>query len=154
MIKWLFFLLILITLSACETGVMYQHTEKLDNEKWAYDSELVYNVEALDTSKYYELVVIIKYDIDFSYANFYTKITTEFPSGEKLDDVVSFQLADKMGSWIADCSGSTCTSDLILQTDFRFKEAGDHKISIENFSREELVGIKSIELKLYDVAEM
>lgn len=139
---------------SCDKGIVYQQNVKIEQESWTYDAPLLYEFEVKDTTEYYELVTNIEYDHDFSYENFYVKITTEFPSGKSAFDVVSFQLANKMGGWIGDCSSKNCDTELILQNRFRFKEIGAHKLYIENYSRDDLDGLNAISLKLYDVSKM
>lgn len=154
-LQYLLCLLLLVILAiSCDSGLIYSHTANIDGAKWEYGESLDFDLESEDTTKYYELVVIIDHNSEFSYENFYTKITTVFPDNTDLSDVVSFQLADKMGSWLGDCGSSSCTNELILQEQFRFKQIGQHTIKLENYSREALEGINSIELKLYDYSKM
>lgn len=154
--KQLFFLLLIVItiFSSCDKGLIYNHSAKIINKEWKYDQVLKYDISTVDTSEYYELMVVIDHDKAFSYENFYILITTEFPDGTKMPDLVSIQLADKMGSWVSNCSGSSCSIELVLQDRFRFRQVGTHNIYIENYSREELAGIESIELKLYSINEM
>lgn len=154
-IKHLILLLLSVSLYiSCDSGLIYSHTESIEGAKWEYGEILEFDLIAEDTTKYYELVVRIDHNTDFSFENFYTKITTEFPDATELSDIVSFQLADKMGSWLGDCNSSNCINELILQEQFRFKQIGPHKIKLENYSRKALEGINAIELKLYDYSKM
>ncbi len=141
-------------LLSCDKGVVYEQKVAIEGESWNYDDPLLFEFEVKDTTEYYELVTDIFYNPDFSYENFYVRIATEFPSGNKADDVVSFQIANKMGGWIGSCDSKECETELILQDRFRFKEIGAHKLYIENYSREALSGIHAIRLKLYDTSKM
>jgi len=146
-------LIAMILFASCDKGLVYSHSAVIDQGEWNYEEPLVYDIIAEDTTKYYELFLNVMHASDFGYENFYTKISTVFPDGEELFDVVSIQLADKMGSWNGNCSSTTCESSLLLQDGFRFKQAGPHQIILENYSREKLVGIESIELKLYSIED-
>lgn len=145
--------LALLSLVSCDKGLIYSHNEVISEGVWTYEEVLEYDLMAEDTTKYFELFLDVKHSADFSYENFYTKISTVFPDGKKLFDVVSIQLADNMGSWNGDCSSKTCLSSLLLQEGFRFKQAGAHQIVLENYSRENLEGIEAIELRLYSIEE-
>lgn len=151
---FIFVVLLLCLATSCESGLVYEHKSIIKDGVWNFDAPLVFEVNALDSTNYYELFVEINHNIDFSYENFYVKISTEFPDESKLFDIVSFQLADNYGTWNGKCSGNECYSELILQEGFRFKLPGKHLIFFENESREVLNGINSITLKLYSLNEM
>jgi len=144
----------LFLMSSCDPGVVYKHKAEVAKAIWEYTEPLSFEIPVGDTTVYYELIANIEYSPEFSYENFYVKIITEFPSRKTAEDIVSFQLANKMGSWLADCNNNTCSSELILQDRFRFKEIGNHQFIIENFSREPLNGIQAIEIKVYDISKM
>ena len=150
----LFSVLSLFFLASCESGLVYHHKATIEDGVWSYSDILDYQIDVKDTSDYYELFVKIIHSPEFSYENLYTKITTEFPDGNKLSDVVSFQLANKMGLWLGKCNSKKCVNELILQDRFRFKETGKHILYLENYSREELNGIMALELKLYNIDQM
>jgi gliding motility-associated lipoprotein GldH len=137
----------LIILSSCSNDIVYKHKEKLDGT-WDYTKELVYKIPVNDTLVKYDLIARVTHSDDFSYQNFYVDLRTSFPDGKSLNDDVSFQLADGMGSWQGRCSGSTCKVDLLLQPSFRFQQIGDYEIGIKNNSRVELEGVEAVELIL------
>lgn len=139
--------------SSCNNGVVYSHKETVDGSVWNYNQELLFELNGIDTSSYYDLVLEVNHSSEFSYENLYTRISTKFPSGESIKDIVSLQFADKMGNWLGNCNSSTCKTELLIQERFRFKEVGAHKISLENFSRNALEGINSLEMKLYTITK-
>ena len=147
-------LTIIVFTTSCSNGVVYSHKANVDGSVWNYNQELQFELDGIDTSSYYDLVLEVNHSPEFSFENLYTRIGTQFPSGESIKDIVSLQLADNMGTWLGNCNSSTCTTELLIQEKFRFKEIGQHKITLENYSREALKGIHFIEMKLYDINKM
>jgi len=148
------FLAIAIIANSCSNAIVYSQKATIDGSTWEFNQELDFQLDGIDTSSYYDLVLEVKHSADFSYENLYTRISTTFPSGEIVKDIVSLQLADKMGTWLGNCNSSTCTSELLIQAKFRFKEIGLHNIVLENYSRKALEGIHSIQMVLYDISKM
>lgn len=152
--KYSFVILILtlIFLTSCNSGVVYEHEELIDG-KWDFDKELVYEIPVKDTLTKYDLVATVTHSSEFTYQNFYVDLSTKFPDGRVLNDAVSFQLTDGVGSWEGRCSGSQCKVNLLLQNKFRFQQIGDYRLGIKNNSRVELDGVKKVELRLIELKE-
>jgi gliding motility-associated lipoprotein GldH len=70
---------------------------------------------------------------------------TVFPKGQRLDQLLSLELANKAGAWNGECSGKTCTALIVLQQGTFFNQLGKYKLTIEQFMRYEPVkGINKI----------
>jgi gliding motility-associated lipoprotein GldH len=139
---------------ACNDNVYYKQSITIEDAAWSYGEVLDFEFDIKDTSAYYDLVLDVKHDVDFVYENIYVKINTIFPSGSQVADEVSLQLADELDQWEGNCSGSWCTVSILLQNRVFFKEAGGHKLSIEQFNRlDPLIGIQSMELKILSIEE-
>lgn len=148
-----FFLLVgVFFIFSCDDDVYYKQAIDIENAAWSYSEILDFEFEIRDTSAYFDLVLDVKHDVDFTYENTYVKITTVFPSGEQVTDQVSLQLADELDQWEGDCSGNLCRVSIILQNNVFFKEAGSYKLAVEQFNRvDPLQGIQSMELKIISV---
>jgi len=144
------FALCVFMMTSCEKGVVYKHEVKIEGI-WDYEKSLSFEIPVQDTTTRYDLIAKVTHAADFSYQNFYVALTTSFPDGKELTDDVSFQLADGMGSWQGACSGDKCQVELLLQPSFRFQQVGEYVIGIRNNSREELEGIKAVELRLVEL---
>lgn len=136
-----------VLFTSCDNNVVYKQAEQIEGD-WDFDKELVYEIPVKDTLTKYDLIARVTHSADFSYQNFYVDLKTSFPDGKSLNDNVSFQLADGMGSWQGKCSSSTCEVDLLLQASFRFQQIGEYKLGLKNNSREVLSGIEAVELRL------
>ena len=141
-----------IGLLACNDDVYYKQSYGVADGNWSYDESLTFIFEVNDTEAYYDLILDIEHDIEYLYENVYVKIHTTFPSGEKVTDQVSLQLADALDQWEGKCSGSSCKVSILLQNRIFFKEAGTHKIEIEQYNRvDPLIGIEELTLKIVEL---
>lgn len=154
--KKLIYISLLIFLYSCG-GQSIVHSDKLViGEQWSYDNLLVSTYEAKDTTNRYDLALRINHNKEYDYQNVYLQVETIFPDGKKSKNPLSLDLANKMGTWLGNCSSNDCEIIFSFQDNFRFKSVGKHQFSIGQFSREDqLKGISEIELILFksEVAE-
>lgn len=142
-----------LTLSSCGPNVVYEQ-EHIIGGSWKYEQEADFSFDISDSNKEYDLLLTITHSPNFSYQNFYTNITTVFPTGEKFTDPLSIELANKMGSWLSSCDGEECTLHLLLRDDIKFKNVGKYEISFVQDTRDaNLKGIQSMKLSLIETEE-
>jgi len=147
------FLLAIGLLSSCGPNVVYEEIHKL-NESWSYDDTIDFGFTIDNPNQEYDLLLTVVHSSDFSYQNFYTQITTTYPTAEEFTSPLSIELANKMGSWLSSCSGEKCTLHLLLRDDVKFKDVGAYMISFEQDTRDEkLKGIQSLGLSLIETEQ-
>jgi len=147
--KYLLPILIILTLGSCKNDLVYSEKVAIDNAYWNYDSPASFSFEIIDTVQSYDLVLEIDHDVEFSNQNFYTQFTTTYPDGKEIKDVVSMELSSNYGQWMGDCNDDSCLIDILLREKVRFKQKGDHTISIAQHTRESVLsGIRSLEFNL------
>lgn len=146
-------LLFAFTLTSCGPKVVYEQ-EHIIGGSWAYDESAEFSFDIPDPNQEYDLLLTIVHSPDFSYQNFYTNITTVFPTGESFTDPLSIELATKMGSWLSSCDSKECTLHLLLRDDVKFKDVGQYNISfVQNTRDAKLQGIESLRLSLIETKE-
>ena len=145
------FIPVLLFLISCgdNENYIYQESKSINGSGWTYTDSLDFNFDIQDTSKVYGLILDIEHTTDYPFQNVYFNISTTFPSGKRLKQSLSSDLAEKSGQWYGKCSGKNCTASINLQEKAKFNEAGKHQINIAQFSRDSsLVGIKELRLKV------
>ena len=134
-------------------GAIYVNpkTEKLsDGEMERLTRGFAFKIS--DPNQEYDLLLTVVHNPDFSHQNFYSNITTTFPTGEVFTDSLSIELANKMGSWLSSCNSKVCTLRLLLRDDVKFKDVGEYKIYFDQDTREaQLEGIQSLGLSLIEI---
>lgn len=143
------FTISLLFLFSCNTDYYFNQSYTLGNEGWAYEDTLQFEVDIPDTLETYNLYLEIDHSTYYGFQNLYTKIYTQFPSGKRLEEMVSFELADKTGRWLGNCSSIDCKLLIPIQTGAYFNEKGVHRFVLEQFMRESpLPGLQSIAFKV------
>ena len=81
-------------------------------------------------------------------------VQTQFPDSTQIDDVISLDLADKMGKWVGDCGSEKCKAIFQIRKDFSFNQIGDHNLKFQQHSRtDSLLDIHSLGLRLVSNSE-
>ena len=151
--KYLFVFLFFsqLLLFSCAGDYIFEKKVEIEKGKWQYENTLDYSFEITDTNKVYNLLLEVQHSVDYSFQNCYFKIFTQFPSGEKVEQLLSVDLANKIGQWYGDCGGEFCTILVDLQKKAFFSVIGKHTITLEQYMRKNpLKGIKSLAIKLED----
>lgn len=150
-------LLFLLTalLSACGPNYIYKKSYNINEGGWTYEDTLNFEIEISDTSGLYNLFLELEHAPDYRFQNLYTRISTEFPTGERLQKELSLELAYKGGAWQGDCNNKVCHVLIPIQERAFFNMQGKHIITLEQFMRESpITGIKKIALKVENTGEV
>ncbi|KAA3631642.1 MAG: gliding motility lipoprotein GldH [Bacteroidetes bacterium] len=135
----------ILLLAGCGKHYEYEQKYTIDNNSWSYQDTLDFNFNISDTNRIYNLYLEIEHEDSYAFQNLYTQIHTKFPGGERLDETLSLELANKTGNWLGNCSGSICTLLIPIQENAYFNASGDYEITLEQYMRENPInGIMSI----------
>ncbi len=137
---------VLFLISCDSRNFIFNESQSIEEGDWKYADTKAYTFDIADTSKVYNIYLSLDHAEDYAYQNLYLKIHTLFPSGKKMEQQVSFELADKYGKWYGDC-GSNCALEVDLQKGAYFNEVGKHTITLEQFMRKDPIdGINELSL--------
>lgn len=130
-------------------AIVYEQEIVFEDYSWDYEEKLYIEFSIADTTQTYDLILEIEHDPEYPFQNFYTQFTTMYPGGKEVKDVVSMELANKMGQWNGVCKRNSCVADILLSGNTLFKSTENHKITIEQYSREaQLEGIDKVRFLL------
>ncbi|MEL6926922.1 MAG: gliding motility lipoprotein GldH, partial [Bacteroidota bacterium] len=145
------YLLSFLGLCACGTDYYFEKYYDIDNAVWTYDNTLDYEIDIQDTSSIYDLYLNLQHSPEYPYQNLYIRIQTHFPKGEKLEETLSVNLANKAGLWHGDCNTQRCKLQIPIQEGAFFNQAGSYRFTIEQYMRvPALEGIRQIGMALKD----
>ncbi len=148
------FLLFLFLLMGCGPKYVYERTYELPGGVWAYADTLSFEFEVSDTATVYNLWLTIAHADTFRNQNIYTQIRTYFPGGDRLEELLSLELAGEFGNWNGDCRSGVCTLRIPIQTNAFFNQPGAYRLVLEQYMRRDsLLGIEQLGFGLEDTGE-
>ncbi len=133
-------LLLAIGLTACGDNFTFKSEIKIPNGQWAYTDTLDFKVPVSDTAQLYNLYIQFTHADTFPTQNIYLKLYTRFPDGKRVSRIRSFDLYDIEGKPAGKCSGTSCATRLLLQNNLYFNQMGEYTITLEQYSRSNLLG--------------
>ena len=117
----------------------------MNGGEWSYADSLDFSFRIDDTLQLYDLWLEVEHAVDYPYQNLYTRIHTRFPSGQRLSEPLSLELADKVGRWYGDCSRNSCTLRIPIQQGAFFDQPGNYHITVEQYMRQDPVqGVRHV----------
>ena len=141
----------LMVLFACNENYYFQEEVAIPEGNWSYENPVDFSVNIEDTAAIYNLFLEIEHTLEYPRQNIYLQIHTSFPSGEKLKEQLSIDLANKAGVWYGDCSSKSCRLVIPIQEGAYFNQPGEYQFQIEQFTRiNPLPGISNISLAIED----
>ncbi len=154
MYKLLYLFVIISLFSACGPTVIYEQEKELPESGWAYADSARFEFNIPATEQAYDLVLSLEHGTAFPYQNFYVKLHTGFPSGKRTSEQVSLQLAGNFGAWLGNCNSSICDQEITILRNAKFEETGDYYLTVEQFTRQPVLGsIGAIGLAVVEVGE-
>jgi gliding motility-associated lipoprotein GldH len=148
------FLLFTLALTSCGPDYIVNQSYEISNSTWTYGDTLNFEIEVKDSLKIYNLFLDIEHSTDFYFHNMYVQIHTAFPSGKRISEQVSIELANKAGTWFGNCNEDWCTISIPIQSGAYFDAIGKHTITLEQYTRKDsLPGIRSIAFKVEDTGQ-
>ncbi len=147
-------MLLAFLISACGPDYVYDKTYEMEQQSWSYADTLEFSFEVADTNTIYNLWLELGHSTSYKNQNLYTQIHTVFPSGQRITETLSLEMANKAGQWLGDCSGDICELRIPIQSGAYFDQSGTHRIIIaQHMRRNPVEGIRSISFRLEDTGQ-
>lgn len=124
----------LLFLVSCDKERVYDEYKSLPNE-WHRDSVVSFQLEAPDTLNNYNLFINLRNNSDYKYSNLYVITEINFPYGKVISDTLQYEMAKPSGEWLGTGFGEVKESKLWYKENFRFPEAGEYSVKIQQAMR-------------------
>ena len=131
------FFVILIVLSSCSHGVLYQKYITIPNKEWDVKAPVTFKVDVKDTQNYYNVFVNIRNADNYTYSNLYLFIDITSPMHTKERDTLECPLADASGRWLGDGLGDIWDNKILFKRNVRFPKPGEYDITYTQAMRED-----------------
>ena len=146
--------LIWAAISGCGPNYVFLEKHETTEGQWAYEDTIDFKVNISDTLAIYNLYLEVEHSTDYAFQNLYANIYTQFPDGQRLKKLVSFELANKGGIWLGQCSQNFCTLNIPIQQGAFFNEPGEYLFTLEQHMRiNPILGVKSFAFRIEETGE-
>ena len=147
--KIFFFILISISLYACDPDKIYESNVKIPVDGWRSSDIVRFEVDITDTISPCNIYINVRNKNDYKYMELWLFVEIHTPLGIVERDTSMIMLADHRGKWLGHGLGSRFDTRLFLRRNVRFPAAGKYIFEYEQAMREEiLTGIDDIGLRI------
>ena len=145
------FLLIILPflLIGCSPNTLYEDTYSVNRNGWVIDSVGHFRFTIDDTTRYYNLDILVRNTGDYEYQNLWLFIEYVKPDMTYSNDTAQLFLADDYGNWIGSGIGSIYSANYAYRDSIRFGQTGEYLLNIRQGMRDDsLKGITDIGVTL------
>ncbi len=128
----LLFVILLIIISSCNPGRIYEKHIKLKDYAWDKQETFTFTFEVEDISASYDIYIAIRHAHIYPYKNLLVSSVMTTPSGEKRYTDYDLMIKDKNGDFLGDGMGDLWDITIPVRKNFRFHEKGKCTIEFEN----------------------
>lgn len=153
--KFLFILLIVISMTFCNRNEIYFDYQPVPASGWNKDSLLTYNIDVKDTISRFNIYVHVRHYGNYPYQNLwlfldYKGVKDSIPQR----DTINFFLADEYGKWLGNGAGAVKEMPVYFRQNVQFPDSGLYQIRIGQGMRDSvLVGINNVGVRIERIAE-
>ncbi|CAN5234916.1 hypothetical protein BH11BAC6_BH11BAC6_04680 [soil metagenome] len=96
----LFFILVSLTFSACQTIDVYEHTKPFPEHAWSSKENLSFSFTITDTTSLYNIFAVIRHTDAYQFNNMWLNIITTTPGKISTTQKVNLLLGDNTKGWL------------------------------------------------------
>ena len=130
--KFFWPLLCLVLLASCNRSKIFERYEDIDNNKWAKDKILTFEVNIEDTASLYDIELQIRHSSYYVYADILVNLMIVYPNGEERTKDYDLMLRNKDGSFKAEGAGDLWDISFPLLEKINLNERGKYIFKIQN----------------------
>lgn len=146
--------LLMVIMASCGPNYIFEETKPVAGEAWSYADSIQFQFNITDTASIYNQSLEVVHTTDYGFQNLYVKVNTIFPDGNRTSQVLSLELASKIGLWYGDCNEEQCSLQIPIQNNIFFPMPGTYTFVLEQYMRKDpLEGIQSFELQIEDTGK-
>jgi gliding motility-associated lipoprotein GldH len=143
------FLSLLLILTACDPGRIYEKNLPVDAGGWLYSDYLDFEVNIPDTVSAYNIYLNVRHSDLYAYSNLWVQLQTMLPDSSVMNDKVQVELALTDGQWTGNCIDGICMNSVLIRSNVVFPKPGTYRFRIiQDMRQDPLPEILNAGLKL------
>ncbi|RAU83761.1 gliding motility lipoprotein GldH [Pontibacter arcticus] len=145
--------ILLMLLTACEPGRIYEQNADFESQNWEIDNAPVFSFEITDTTKVYDVYFNVRYNLQYEFYNLYVRHQLTGPDNTMLSAAQHelLLLDAKTGKPLGKGSSDIYDLQVLALKDVKFEKVGKHTLTLTQYMRRDplphilAVGIKVTE---------
>jgi len=142
-----FFSLIIVLVQACQSDIVYNTYQPLENANWEQNNHLRFELEMKDSINTYDLFINVRNSKDYAFSNLFLITQMTFPDNTKVVDTLEYEMTDKEGHFLGSGFSDIKENKLFYKEKVRFKNTGVYLFQVRQAMRKrnKVAGISSLQ---------
>ena len=140
--------ILLLFMGACDKSMVFDEFHHISDGSWGWDEKLEFEVEAVDTSILYDMLINLRHSTDYPFSNLYMFVHVSGPSGQSLTDTINFRLAENSGKWLGKGLGNSREIGFLYRKNTAFPQSGKYHFVIEQAMRQPEIPVTEVGLRI------
>ena len=132
----IFFSIIAVCFSACDTIDIYEQSKAFPTHAWSNKEKLTFNFNITDTTSLYNIFAVIRHEDAYHFNNIWLDVTTITPDKNVTDQKVNLLLGNNNG-WLGTNMDDIVEHRVLLTKHPVKLKPGQYSFSIQQIMREE-----------------
>ncbi len=124
----------LMVFVSCDNSVVFEDNQGFENNTWSYDDAKTFTFDIEDSLLPVKLYVNLRTTTDYPYSNIFMFLHSDYPNGYSDIDTLEFFLADPLGEWLGDNSGTVIENRAMISKGI-FPGTGTYTFKLEQAMR-------------------
>lgn len=143
---------ILLSLSGCDSGMLFEQTKAVTENEWHKDSVFHFESDSIEKSNQpLFFYFMVRTNQAYPYSNIFLFVDLQFPNGEGKQDTLEHDLMLPNGQWASGVEASGTVQTVMIRFPYALKQppVGRYKASIQQGMRDSLLqGILDVGFKI------
>lgn len=140
---------ILLLCTACDRSRLYDDNKLIPNDQWYYKNPVPFDVQVLDTNKFYNVYVNLRISADYRYNNIFMWVNTTNPARKTDQRRIEIRLADDGGKWLGKGLGDIFDYRFPVFQKIKFPNSGFYRFELEQNMRDDtLAHVKAVGVRV------
>lgn len=148
------FIFAVLILASCGETTVFDEFQPIGG-LWHQDSIQSFVVPIEDNSKPYAVIMKLRHNADYPYANLYLFRTIASSNGTEYTDTVNLAIADRQGKWLGQGVGEVKTMEWVFaDRGLQFTDQRKYTFTLQHGMRDTLLeGVMDVGLELSQIEE-
>lgn len=133
----------IVLLQACQSNVVYNKYQTLENDEWAQEKILLFEPVMNDTISSFDIFINLRNTKDYAYSNLFLITQITFPNKVQVIDTLEYEMTNPQGRFLGSGFSDIKENKLFYKENVRFLEPGNYLFQIKQAMRKrnEVTGI-------------
>jgi len=136
----------IVLFQACQSNVVYNQYQTLENDEWALEKALEYEIPIQDTIAPFNIFINIRNTKDYSYSNLFLITQMTFPNKMQVIDTLEYEMTDPEGRFLGSGFSDIKENKLFYKENVLFPQSGIYLFQVKQAMRKrnETIGINPL----------